>query len=141
MEIHVGIILYSELGNKNPDAGHIKCSRRLHLAHRPLFPHPCIKQRKWVWIRLAWRNSNKRVSLSFKLQGSHSLGLYVIAAMPMVFGSILTLLTFFFSGLHVTWYVKVRRVRFKVYLLRLVHFYFPKQMVSVSFAVALCAPE
>jgi len=25
-----------------------------------------IKNRKWLQIRLAWRNSNKRVSLSFK---------------------------------------------------------------------------
>jgi len=31
-------ILYSKLGNKNSDAGHIKCSRGLQ------FPHPCFRQ-------------------------------------------------------------------------------------------------
>jgi len=27
--------------------------------------------RKWLRIRLSWHNSNKRVSLSFKLRASH----------------------------------------------------------------------
>jgi len=30
-------------------------------------------KRKWLGIRLSWRNSNKRVSLSFKLHGSYSV--------------------------------------------------------------------
>ena len=35
---------------------------------------------KWLGIRLSWRNSNKRVTLSFKLHGSNS------AAVPKLFG-------------------------------------------------------
>jgi len=35
MELRFDAILYSKLGNKNSDAGHIKCS------HRPQVPHPC----------------------------------------------------------------------------------------------------
>ena len=40
-------MLYSNLGNKNSDAGHIKCSRGPHLARVPQVPHPCPKQ----WLR------------------------------------------------------------------------------------------
>jgi len=42
MELRCDAILYCNLGNKNSDAGHNKCSRG------PQVPHPCIK---------AWRMS------------------------------------------------------------------------------------
>jgi len=32
-----------------------------------------IKRRKWLWIRLSWCNSNKRVSLSCKLRWSRGV--------------------------------------------------------------------
>jgi len=43
MELCFDAILYSKLGDKNPDVGHIKCSLGLHLplAHGPQVPHPC----------------------------------------------------------------------------------------------------
>jgi len=44
MEIRVDTILYSKLSNENPKAGHIKGSRRPHLARGPQVPHP--------WFRL-----------------------------------------------------------------------------------------
>jgi len=34
---------------------------------------------KWLWICLAWCNSHKRASLSFKRRGSRSQGLWVTA--------------------------------------------------------------
>ena len=37
MELRVGVILYSKLGNENSDAGHMKCSRG------PQVPHPWSK--------------------------------------------------------------------------------------------------
>jgi len=41
MELHFNtiLILCSKLGNENSDAGHIKCSRRLHLAWGPQVPY------------------------------------------------------------------------------------------------------
>jgi len=41
MEIRFDALLYSKLGNENSDAGHINCSRELHLARGPQVPHPC----------------------------------------------------------------------------------------------------
>jgi len=38
-------MLYSNLGKKNSDAGHIKCSSGPHLARGPQVPHPWPKQR------------------------------------------------------------------------------------------------
>jgi len=38
MELRFEATLYSKLGKKNSDAGHIKCWRGLHLARR--FPTP-----------------------------------------------------------------------------------------------------
>jgi len=35
MELHLDAMLCSNIGNKNSDAGHIKCS------HRPQVPHTC----------------------------------------------------------------------------------------------------
>jgi len=35
VEIRFDALLYSKLGNENSDAGHIKCSRELHLARGP----------------------------------------------------------------------------------------------------------
>jgi len=68
--------------------------------------------RKWLWICLAWCNSNKRVSLvslSFKRHGCRSLWVlhYGCYANHCRFDSHLPLLTFvfflnFFSGLCVT---------------------------------------
>jgi len=40
MEHRFDAILYSNLGNENSDAGHIKCSRGVHLARGPQVPHP-----------------------------------------------------------------------------------------------------
>jgi len=40
VDIRFDAIFYSKLGNKNSDAGHIKCSRRPHLAHGPKILHP-----------------------------------------------------------------------------------------------------
>jgi len=37
MELRFDAMLYSNMGNENSDAGHIKCSRW------PQFPHPCSK--------------------------------------------------------------------------------------------------
>jgi len=45
MEIRVGEVLYSKLGNENPDAGHIKCPRGPHLARGPQVPH------KWMFYQ------------------------------------------------------------------------------------------
>jgi len=42
MELCFDTILYSKLGNGNSDAGHINCSRWLHLACRPQVPYPCL---------------------------------------------------------------------------------------------------
>jgi len=42
MELCFGMMLFSNLGNENSHAGHIKCSCRLHLAHRPQVLHPCL---------------------------------------------------------------------------------------------------
>jgi len=39
MDLRFDAMLYSNLGNENSDAGHIKCSRGLHLAHWPQTPH------------------------------------------------------------------------------------------------------
>jgi len=41
MEFGFDAMLYSKLGNKNSDAGHIKCSRRPDLAQGLQVPHPC----------------------------------------------------------------------------------------------------
>jgi len=35
MELRFDTMLHSGLGNESSDAGHIKCSRGLHLAHGP----------------------------------------------------------------------------------------------------------
>jgi len=43
---------------------------------------------------MAWRNSKKKVTLSEKLRPAHCVTVIVMAAMPMVFGSTLTLPTF-----------------------------------------------
>jgi len=65
-------------------------------------------KRKWLWIRLAWRNSNKRVGLSFKRRGSSGVAVlrYSWYANGFRFDSHLADLTFFFlyffSGLRVT---------------------------------------
>jgi len=40
MEHRFDAILYSNLGHENSDAGHIKCSRGVHLARGPQVPHP-----------------------------------------------------------------------------------------------------
>ena len=40
MEFRFEAMLYSNLGKENSDAGHIKCSRRPHLARGPQVPHP-----------------------------------------------------------------------------------------------------
>jgi len=37
MEIRVGEVLYSKLGNENPDAGHIKCPRGPQVPHERMF--------------------------------------------------------------------------------------------------------
>jgi len=41
MEFRFGTMLYSNLGNENSYAGHIKCSYGLHLNHRLQVPQPC----------------------------------------------------------------------------------------------------
>ena len=41
MELCFDAMLYSNMGNKNSDAGHIKGSRWPHLARVPQVPHPC----------------------------------------------------------------------------------------------------
>jgi len=41
MELHSDVMLYSYMGNKNSDTGHIKCSCRSHLACRLQVPQPC----------------------------------------------------------------------------------------------------
>jgi len=41
MELCFDMILYPNLGNENSDAGHIKCSCRLLLAHGPQVSHLC----------------------------------------------------------------------------------------------------
>jgi len=38
MELRFDAMLYSNLGNQNSDAGHIKCSREPHLARGPQVP-------------------------------------------------------------------------------------------------------
>jgi len=43
MELRFEGMLYSNLGNENSDAGHIKCSRGPHLSRWPQVPHPCFK--------------------------------------------------------------------------------------------------
>ena len=55
-----------------------------------------LEKRKWLRIHLSWRNSNKRVSLVCHSNGVDLVasGLCITAAMPMVFSSTLTLLTF-----------------------------------------------
>ena len=40
MELRFNAMLYSNSGNENSDAGHIRCSRGPHLAHGPQVPHP-----------------------------------------------------------------------------------------------------
>jgi len=40
MELRSDATLYSKLGNKNSDAGHIKSSRWSHLVRGPQVPHP-----------------------------------------------------------------------------------------------------
>ena len=47
-------------------------------------------KRKWLQIRLSWRNSNKKVSLSFKLHGSCGL---MVGHITTVYSWILTLPT------------------------------------------------
>jgi len=42
MELRFDAILYSKLGTKNSDAGHIKCSRGSHLAAGRRFPIPAL---------------------------------------------------------------------------------------------------
>jgi len=49
MELRFDVILYSEWGDENSDAGHIKCSRGPHLARGPQVPHPW---RRWLWLIL-----------------------------------------------------------------------------------------
>jgi len=43
MELRFNMMLYSNLGNKNSDVGHIKCSCKSHLARMPQVPQPCSK--------------------------------------------------------------------------------------------------
>ena len=40
MELRFDAIFYSNLGNENSDADHIKCSWGPHLARGPQVPHP-----------------------------------------------------------------------------------------------------
>jgi len=40
MELRFDATLYSNKGNGNSDAGHIKCSSGPHLASGPQVPHP-----------------------------------------------------------------------------------------------------
>ena len=40
-EFRFDTMLCSLLGNENSNAGHIKCSRRPHLARGSQVPHPC----------------------------------------------------------------------------------------------------
>ena len=47
MEFRFDAILYSNLGNKNYAAGHIKCSRWPHLARGLQVPHPCYLPLWW----------------------------------------------------------------------------------------------
>jgi len=44
MELRFDAILYSNLGNENCNAGHIKCSRGPHLTRGAQVPHPCSNQ-------------------------------------------------------------------------------------------------
>jgi len=43
MELRFDAMLYSNLGNKTSDAGHIKCSPGSNLALRPQVPTPVVK--------------------------------------------------------------------------------------------------
>jgi len=40
VELRFDAMLYSNMGNKNSDAGNIKCSRGSQLARGPQAPHP-----------------------------------------------------------------------------------------------------
>jgi len=40
MELRSDVMLYSNLGNENSDAGHVKCSRGPHLSCGPKVSHP-----------------------------------------------------------------------------------------------------
>jgi len=48
MELRFDTLLESKLGNENSDAGHIKCTRGLHLASGPQVRHPWITERQVV---------------------------------------------------------------------------------------------
>ena len=63
-----------------------------------LYCSHCLQKRKWLQIHLARRNSNKRVSLSFKWRGSCSLGVmrYGYYANDFQFNSHLADFRFFF---------------------------------------------
>ena len=43
MELRFDTMLHSGLGNESSDAGHIKCSRGLHLAHGPPVTTPALE--------------------------------------------------------------------------------------------------
>jgi len=45
MELRFDMIVYSKLCNKNPAAGHIKCSHGPRLARGSLVPHSCFKSK------------------------------------------------------------------------------------------------
>jgi len=48
MRLRFDVMLYSNFGNENSGAGHVKCSRGPHLARRPQVPHPCSKLLKYM---------------------------------------------------------------------------------------------
>jgi len=57
--------------------------------------YPKLFQRKWLLNHLAWRGSNKTLSLSLKQHRPGSIADAFTFAVPMVFGSVaLTLMTF-----------------------------------------------
>jgi len=77
------------------------CTYRL-FEHTRIWSWKCLLKylfikRKWLWISLAWRNSNKKVSLSFKRCGSSSVAVmrYGLYANGFRFDSDLDSLTFF----------------------------------------------
>ena len=69
MEFRFVAVLCSNLGNKNSDVGHVKCSRGTHLARGPQVPHPCCMETPTGWrhllmtFRSADRNAGRKRSI------------------------------------------------------------------------------
>jgi len=55
MELRFDAMLYSNMGNENSDAGHIKCSRGPRLGLGPQVPHPWCK----ASVFIAWSVERK----------------------------------------------------------------------------------